>query len=172
MSRTLTAKALTRENFADFGDVLDTDWHNHYPINQGKCQRYHDLAKVEAGGPNGRVLLSIFCGTPYDFPLKLAMVERHPLGSQAFMPLSPRPFLVVVCPDGREGPGTPQAFITAPGQGINYHRNVWHGVLTPIGAKQDFIVIDRGGDGDNIEEFYFSQPYEVRLPEGFESTKA
>lgn len=162
--KTITARPFTREAFAAFGDVLDTDWADHFPINGGKCERYHDLAGVEAEGPNARVLISIFKGTPYGFPLRLAMVERHPLGSQAFMPLSPAPFLVVVCHDGPEGPGEPQAFVTAPGQGVSYRRNTWHGVLTPIGAPQDFLVVDRGGDGNNLEEHHFETPYEVRLP--------
>ncbi len=164
MSRIVTARPLTREAFAPFGDVLDTDCDTHYPINVGKCERFHDLAKVEATGDNARVLISLFKGTPYDFPLQLAMVERHPLGSQAFMPLSPAPFLVVVCHDTPDGPGAPHAFLTAPGQGVNYHRNVWHAVLTPIGAPQDFLVVDRGGDGNNLEEHHFSEPWEIRLP--------
>ncbi|MEQ8448747.1 MAG: ureidoglycolate lyase [Nitratireductor sp.] len=165
MTRAVTAQPLTREAFAAFGDVLDTDWPNHFSINNGKCERYHDLARVEATGPNARVLVSIFKATPYAFPLKLGMVERHPFGSQAFMPLSPAPFLVVVCADGPEGPGAPHAFVTAPGQGVNYRRNTWHAVLTPIGAPQDFLVVDRGGDGSNLEEFFFDAPWEVRLPE-------
>lgn len=165
MKRIVTAKPLSRAAFAPFGDVIDTDWDNHFPINQGKCERYHDLARVEAEGPNARVLISIFKGTPYDFPLKLTMVERHPLGSQAFMPLSPAPFLVVACPDGPDGPGTPHAFVTRPGQGVSYCRNTWHAMLTPIGAPQDFLVVDRGGDGDNLVEHHFDEPWEVRLPE-------
>ena len=112
------------------------------------------------------MLISIFSGTPYDFPLKLTLVERHPLGSQAFMPLSPAPFLVVVCHDGPNGPSEPHAFVTAPGQGVSYPRNRWHAVLTPIGARQDFPVVDRGGDGDNLEEHLFDEPYEIHaLPD-------
>lgn len=164
MTRIITARPLTRENFAPFGDVIDTGGTNHYPINGGKCERYHDLAKVEATGPNARVLISLFKGTPYEFPLKLDMVERHPFGSQAFIPLSPRPYLVVVCPDGPTGPGEPQAFVTHPGQGVNYPAGRWHGVLTPIGEAQDFAVVDRGGDGNNVEEHFFAEPYEVHLP--------
>ena len=163
-ARRIVARPLTREAFAEFGDVLDTDWPNHYPINNGKTERYHDLAPVEAEGPNARVLISIFSGTPCDFPLKLTLVERHPFGSQAFMPLSPAPFLVVVCHDGPNGPGEPHAFVTAPGQGVSYPRNRWHAVLTPIGARQDFLVVDRGGDGDNLEEHLFDEPYEIHLP--------
>ncbi|MET3794440.1 ureidoglycolate lyase [Aquamicrobium terrae] len=168
MSGIILAQPLTRESFAPFGDVIDTDGDNHFPINAGKCERHHALARPEVGGDNAHVLISIARGTPYSFPLTLAMVERHPLGSQAFIPMSPRPFVVVVCPDGPDGPGTPQAFLTAPGQGVNYRRNVWHGVLTPVGEEQDFVIVDRGGDGSNLEEFYFSHPYEVRLPEGFQ----
>ena len=166
MSNIIHAQPLTRDAFAEFGDVLDTDWQNHFPINGGRCERYHDLAPVEAEGPNARVVLSIFRGTPYGFPLKLTMVERHPFGSQAFMPLTPRPFLVVVCHDTVDGPGRPHAFYTAPGQGVSYPRNTGHAVLTPIGEPQDFLVVDRAGDGSNLEEHHFDEAFEVRLPVG------
>ena len=82
MSRIVTAQPLTREAFAEFGDVIDTDWANHYPINGGMTERYHDLAGIEVIGRNARVLISIFRGKPYAFPLELKLVERHPLGSQ------------------------------------------------------------------------------------------
>lgn len=164
----VVALPLTRENFAPFGDVIDTNGDNHYPINNGKCERYHALARAEAGGPNGHVIINLFKATPYAFPLKLSMVERHPFGSQAFIPLSPRPFLAVVAPDTPDGPGQPHAFVTAPGQGVNYSRNLWHGVLTPIGEPQEFVVVDRGGDGSNLEEFHFSHPYEIHLPDSFQ----
>lgn len=161
----LVARPLTRSAFAPFGEVLDAEgWENHYPINAGKCERYHALAEAGATGPNARVILSVFKATPYAFPLKLTMVERHPLGSQAFMPLSPRPFLVVVAQDDGGRPAEPHAFVTRPGQGVNYPRRRWHGVLTPIGEPQDFLVVDRAGDGNNLEEFYFEQPYEIVLP--------
>lgn len=160
----LVARPLTRAAFAPFGEVLDAEgWENHYPINAGKCERYHALAAAEATGPNARTILSVFKATPYAFPLKLTMVERHPLGSQAFMPLSPRPFLVVVAQDDGGRPAEPRAFVTKPGQGVNYPRGRWHGVLTPIGEPQDFLVVDRAGDGTNLEEFHFEEPYEVVL---------
>jgi ureidoglycolate lyase len=167
MSKIITAQPLTRGSFAPFGEVIDFDTDSHYSINGGRCERYHALAKPEATGPNGHVLINLFRGTPYDFPLKLTMVERHPFGSQAFIPLSPRPFVVVACPNGPDGPGEPAAFLTAPGQGVNYPRGLWHGVLTPIGEAQDFVVVDRGGDGSNVEEFHFSHPYEIHLPQDF-----
>jgi ureidoglycolate lyase len=164
VSRVLVAKPLTREAFAPFGDVIDFDGPVRYPINAGMTERIHDLARVEVTGPSARVLISLFRGQPYEFPMKLLLVERHPLGSQAFMPLSPRPFLVAVCTDEDGAPGRPEVFLTAPGQGVNYHRNVWHAVLTPIGEVQDFLVVDRGGDGVNLEEHVFEAPWEIRLP--------
>lgn len=161
---TIYAKPLTREAFEPFGDVIDTNGAASFLINQGKCRRFHDLARVEATGDNARVLISIFRGMPYPTPHRLDMVERHPFGSQAFVPLCPIPFLVIVCPDEDGRPGKPQAFITEAGQGVNYARNTWHGVLTPIVREQDFLVVDRGGDGNNLEEFYFDTPYQIEIP--------
>ena len=167
MSAVVVARPLTRAAFAAYGDVIDKDGDNHYPINAGKTERFHDLARVETTGPDARVLVSIFAGTPYDFPLRLCMVERHPLGSQAFMPLGGRPYLVVVCGNGPGGPQQPEAFVARGDQGVNYPANRWHAVLTPIRAPQDFLVVDRGGGGVNLEEFHFPEPYEIRLPKEF-----
>lgn len=166
MSREIVTRPLTRTAFAPFGDVIETEGANHYPINGGMAERFHDLAKVEATGGNARVLVSIVRGKPYPTPLSLKLVERHPLGSQAFAPLSPRPFLVVVCPDEAGKPGTPRAFLTTPGQGVNYAANTWHGVLTPLGEEQDFLVVDRGGDGNNLEEHFFDEPWTIVLSGG------
>lgn len=165
MTRILTAQPLTREAFSPYGQVLDMEgWDNHYPINAGRCERYHDLVTVDTAGTNARAILSIFKGTPYDLPLKLTMVERHPFGSQAFMPLQPRPYLVIVAQNTTNGPAEPEIFLAGPGQGVNYPRNLWHGVLTPLNEPQDFLVADRAGDEPNVEEFVFDEPYEVRLP--------
>lgn len=164
MTIPITALPLTRAAFAPFGEVIEPDPARAYPINGGMCMRHHDLARVETADPADRVLISIFRARPYAFPLTLRLVERHPLGSQAFMPLSPHPFLVVVCPDDGGRPGAPHAFLTAQGQGVNYPRGLWHGVLTPMGAPQDFLVVDRAGK-DNTEEYVFPEPFTVRLAE-------
>lgn len=161
MTRVLTIRPLTKQAFAPFGEVLTTDGAHHYPINNGMTERYHDLATIEIGGDNGRPLISIFRGQPYALPLTLSMVERHPLGSQAFMPLHQRPFLVIVAPDIGNRPGTPLAFRTQPGIGISFRRNIWHGVLTALEEEGDFLVIDRGGDGNNLEEYFFDEPWVV-----------
>jgi ureidoglycolate lyase len=159
---TILIEPLTPEAFAPFGQVIEMAGANHYPINGGMTERYHDLARVELGGVHARPLISIFRGQPYALPLDLKLVERHPLGSQAFYPLSDRPFLVVVAEDVSGVPATPRAFLTAPGQGVNIAMNTWHGVLTPLEAASDFLVVDRGGDGNNLEEYSFATPYLVR----------
>jgi ureidoglycolate lyase len=159
--KTIKIEPLTRAAFALFGDVIETEGAPHFPINAGMCERYHDLARVETAGPSARQLISIGIGKPYSLPLHLKMVERHPLGSQAFIPLSPEPFLVIVAADENDKPGIPRAFITNGAQGVNYPINAWHGVLTPIGGEQRFLIVDRGGEGNNLEEFFFEEAFLV-----------
>jgi ureidoglycolate lyase len=89
------------------------------------------------------------------------MMERHPDGSQAFIPMSEHGFLVIVAPDVDGRPGQPLAFETAPGQAINFHRGTWHGVLTPLQAPGLFAVVDRIGAGDNLQEHWFETAYVV-----------
>ena len=162
--RTILIEPLSRAAFEPFGQVIETAGAHHYPINNGHTERYHDLADIELAGENARPLISIFVGQPYALPLTLSLVERHPLGSQAFYPLSLRPFLVITAPDLGGVPGTPRAFLTRPGQGVNIAINTWHGVLTALEAESAFLVVDRGGDGTNLEEFSFPEPYTVALP--------
>ena len=160
--REIVIQPLTREAFAPFGDVLEIEGGSSFPINHGMCMRYHDLAKIETTGDNARTLISLLRGKPYELPLKLEMVERHPFGSQAFVPLSGNPFLVVAAHDQPDGPSDPVAFLTKPGQGVNIHRNVWHGILTPLEGQSDFVVIDRGGDGVNLQEHFYPEVFLIR----------
>ncbi|MDB5561819.1 MAG: Ureidoglycolate hydrolase [Hyphomicrobiales bacterium] len=162
--QTILIEPLTVEGFAPFGQVIQTEGAQHFSINSGTTERYHDLARVELGGVHARPLISIVRGQPYALPLTLKLVERHPLGSQAFYPLSDRPFLVIVALDTHDGPDTPRAFRTAPGQGVNLAMNTWHGVLTPLGEVSDFLVVDRGGEGYNLEDHIFSTPFLVKEP--------
>jgi len=163
MTTTLVIEPLTSEAFAPFGQVIVADdAAHHYPINNGMTERYHDLARVELGGAHPRPLISIFRGKPYSLPLDLKMVERHPFGSQAFFPLSPNPFLSIVAPDESGVPGLPRVFLVPPRHGVNIAMNTWHGVLTPLGDDAcDFLIVDRGGDGNNLEEYFFDEPYRV-----------
>jgi ureidoglycolate lyase len=141
--------------------VIQKEGARNFPINDGKCVRFHDLADIDTTGPAARPIVSIFVGEPYDLPLELKMVERHPLGSQAFYPLSDDRFLVIVCDDDGGRAVNPKAFITAPRQGINIYRNVWHGVLTPLEGTCEYIVVDRDGEGNNLETFFFEEPYVI-----------
>lgn len=159
--RNIGIQPLTRETFAPFGQVIETDGANHYPINKGMTERFHDLARIELGGVHARPLISLFKGQPYTLPLRLDLVERHPLGSQAFYPLSDAPWLVIVAPDESGTPGNPLAFRPAPGQGVNIAINTWHGVLCPLDRPSDYLVVDRGGDGNNLEEYTYPEPWLV-----------
>ena len=162
--REVVIEPLSRDAFAPFGQVIETSGASHYPINNGLTERFHDLARIELGGVHARPLLSIFRGQPASLPYRLAKLERHPLGSQAFYPLDHRPFLAIVAPDDGGVPGRPRAFAVGPEQGFNLAMNTWHGTLTPLGAISDFLVIDRGGEGDNLEEYLFAEPYLVVEP--------
>jgi ureidoglycolate lyase len=163
--RDIVAQPLTREAFASFGTVIDKTSAAPRPMNAGKARRFHDLAEIAVLGEGARVVIGLVEAEPYPVPLALSLVERHPYGAQAFLPLNTAPFLVVVCPDEGGRPGRPQAFLTAPGQGVSYGAGIWHGVLTPLGAPQDFAVIDRGGPGQNLEEHVFDEPWTIHLPE-------
>ncbi|TPE52698.1 ureidoglycolate lyase [Amaricoccus solimangrovi] len=162
MSREIAAEPLTPEAFAPFGDVIEARGAPSFRINGGMCDRHHDLARLDFTGPgNPRANISIGFGRPYALPLRLTLVERHPLGSQAFVPMTEDPFLVIVAPDENGVPGRPRAFLTAPGQGVNYLRNTWHGVLTPLGRASNFLIVDRVGGGNNLEEFSYAEPWIV-----------
>lgn len=156
----LKAQPLTEAVFAPFGDVLQTSGDPDKIINHGLCGRFHDRARLDFG-PGGRAGISLFKAKLRTLPLQLDMVERHPDGSQAFVPMSADPFLVIVAPDEGGQPGMPLAFLTLPGQGVNYLRNTWHGVLTPLAGNGLFAVFDRIGDSANLEEFWFPKPHVV-----------
>jgi len=162
----LPVAPLTREAFAPFGDVIEPRPDGDagaYDINGGMVRRHHDLAQVEVG--QGRTLINLFEARPYGFPLEIRMLERHPLGSQAFIPLSSNPFLVVVAPRGEQVPGhAVRAFITDGRQGVNYRAGVWHHMLLALGAPTCFAVIDRGGEGGNCDEITLAQSLRLELP--------
>ena len=159
MTRTLTPRPLTAEAFAPFGQVLEATG-DFRLINDGMCQRFHDLVTLDFG-PGGRAGISVFQAEPRALPYTFDLIERHPDGSQAFIPMTQHPFLVIVA----EGPeATPQAFLTAPGQGINLNRGTWHGVLTPLHAPGLFAVVDRIGPTPNLEEYRHATPWTVIAP--------
>ncbi len=161
MSDTITIEPLTAEAFAPFGDVLSVDGAPTFRINRGLCGRYHDLAHLDFVGSDARAGISLFKAEPRALPYTLDMMERHPHGSQAFLPMTADPFLIIVADDDGARPSRPRAFLSKPGQGVNYFRNTWHGVLTPLTEPGLFAVVDRIGEGSNLEEFWFDTPYTI-----------
>jgi ureidoglycolate lyase len=150
---------LTSAAFAPYGDVLEAVGTPDRMINAGLCARFHDRARIDIA--DGRAGLSVFDAVARSLPYAFDLVERHPLGSQAFVPMTQAPFLVIVAPDEHGTPGTPRAFLTSGAQGINLHRGTWHGVLTPLQAPGLFTVLDRIGEGANLEEYRYAQPWTV-----------
>lgn len=160
---TLSVERLTREAFAPFGDVIELDGARHFPINGGTAERYHDLATVDVTEALGRPLISVFRAQPCNLPLELTSMERHPLGSQAFIPLSDVKHLVIVAPAGEFDPARLRVFAAKGFQGVNYARGVWHHPLIVLERAGDFIVVDRGGSQPNCDEVSLPEPYRVEL---------
>ena len=157
-NRIIRAEPLTAEAFAPWGEVLETTGEPDRIINEGRCGRWHDRARLDV---EGRAGISIFRSQKVAMPYAFRLVERHPLGSQAFLPMTEHPFLVIVAPDEGGTPGRPRAFLTAPGQGINLARGAWHGVLTPLADPGLFAVVDRCAEGPNLQEYRWDQDWTV-----------
>lgn len=157
-TRLIEAAPLTCEGFAPFGDVIDVDnAKRRLPINQGYTTRFHDLARIDVCDGGGEVCVSIFRSTPMKAPVVIRRMERHPMGSQAFIPLERRAFLVVVATPGPFDAANLRAFLARPDQGVNYAKGVWHHFLLALEAQSDFLVIDRKGPGDNLDEISFPE---------------
>lgn len=146
---------LSRAAFAPFGEVIMLDGARHYPINEGTTERYHALATAQNEGQHGQIAISLFRAQPRTFPFKISIMERHPLGSQAFVPMSHDPkdeYLVLVAPPGEFDSQQMRAFICQGFQGVNYAKGVWHHPLIAMDKVSDFIVVDRIGEGHNCDE--------------------
>ena len=155
----LKAQKLTPEAFAPFGDVIDARVSESFPINGGRTQRHHDLARVEILGAPSRPLISVFVSQPVTLPLELELLECHPLGSQAFMPLHEERFVVVVAPPGDDiDPDEIRAFVTDGRQGVNYRAGTWHAIHSVLEREGEFLVVDRAG-ADNLDE----RPMAIRV---------
>ncbi len=159
MTIKLAIEPLTRTAFAPFGDVIEIEGAQHYPINQGYAERFHDLARIDTAPEGGETIISLFRGKPRPLPIEITFVERHPLGSQAFYPLQERDWLIVVAASA--APPTDKslrAFRASGRQGINYARNIWHYPLLVLDRESDFLIIDRKGPGNNLEEVQLPEP--------------
>jgi ureidoglycolate lyase len=149
----LRATALTAEAFAPFGDVIEIDARASRWINDGTCRRFDDLAHIDVLEAGGRPLLSVFEAAPRPLPFRVRVLERHPLSSQAFYPVAAMPFLVVVAEAGPQPiAGRIHVYSSSGRQGVNYRRNTWHHSLIALERTSHFLVVDRGGPGENCEE--------------------
>src|SRR5262249_52144902 len=139
------------------GDVLEVGDTRHYTINQGWAERYADMAKLDLLEQGGAPNIGIVRAKARPMPLKVVLMERHPLSTQMFIPLAPRPFLVLVAPPGELRAEKIVGFKTVAGQGINYGRGVWHHPLIALDQSTDFLVVDRHGKDENCDELALDQ---------------
>jgi ureidoglycolate lyase len=164
MPQFLTIEPLTQAAFAPFGTVIEPDPETMRLINGGSTERFHALGRADVSGEDARVIINIFRGQPRSFPYSVTMMERHPLGSQSFSPMGGGSWLAVVAPDEGGKPGLPRVFLATGAQGVNYGRNVWHHPLMAVGAVSDFLVVDRDGPGNNLEEVFYDEPFVIANP--------
>ena len=150
MDKIIIPKTITNENFSKFGDMITTKDIKSLDINNGYAKRYDDIAKINTSKDNGETTISIFSALKRTFPMKIDMMEKHPLGSQAFIPMKETTFIAFVAPNGdKPDLNKIEAFIIPPGIGINYNPGTWH---FPLISTEDmnFLVVDRKGSGDNL----------------------
>ena len=157
------SQPLTREAFMDFGDILSMDEVAPVMINAGRTKKYAGLSAIRVLD-EAQANISIYRSIPVVFPFRVLKLERHPLGSQAFMPLHSRPFPVVVAPTG-PAPGTAdiRVFLTNGRQGVNLHPGVWHHFQLSLEEESDYLVIDRGGGRENIDECVINDKVLIRI---------
>lgn len=160
----LQPETLTADAFAPFGSVVEAGIQTPMMINGGNTERFHALARVQLGREDDEAIISIFRGQPRQLPMRIEMLERHPLGSQHFQPLGDSPYLVLVAAgDSQPRPDELRLFLAEPHQGVQYHRNTWHHPLLALDQPCDFLVVDRDGEGENCEEIWFPDEYEITL---------
>jgi len=154
----LSALPITPERFAPFGDVIHASADAKAAMNDASFERFSKLADVDADGQQASISIAR-CRMPTSLPYRFDLVERHPLGSQAFVPLSHFRFFVVVAPAAESVEAEDlRAFVTNGSQGVNYHRGVWHMPMIALEDGQEFLIVDRGVDDENCDEHYFSDP--------------
>jgi len=159
MTKLLNMRRLTAVEFAPYGDVIEVAGDPDKIINAGMCGRFHDRAVLDFS--DGKAGISLFSAKARQLPHIVDMVERHPAGSQAFIPITNTQFMVVVADDDAGVPSNLKAFLAMPGQSVNLHRGVWHGVLAPFAESGQFAVVDRIGSGANLEEHWFETPFVI-----------
>ena len=141
---------MTKENFSKFGDMIGTENIKSIEINNGYANRFDDIAKIDTANNNGETTISIFSALKRSFPMKIDMMEKHPLGTQAFIPMKETTFLTLVAPEGKKlEMDKIESFVVPKGKGVNYKTGIWHFPLIST-EDMDFLVVDRKGPGENL----------------------
>ena len=141
---------MTKENFTKFGDMISTENIKPIEINKGYANRFDDIAKIDTANNNGETTISIFSALKRSFPMKIDMMEKHPLGTQAFIPMKETTFLTLVAPEGKKlEMDKIESFVVPKGKGVNYKTGIWHFPLIST-EDMDFLVVDRKGPGENL----------------------
>jgi len=166
--RLIEPVTLDAAQFAPYGEVIEAGAAPAAAMNDASFERYRDLANVDVADGGGRVALSIArCRTAATFPHRIEMVERHPHGSQAFIPLSPFAFVVVVAlPGDTPEPAALRAFVTNGRQGVNYRKGVWHMPMIALEPGHEFLIVDRQPASGNCDEFRLAEPLRLAAPAG------
>jgi ureidoglycolate lyase len=160
----LIPEPLTAEAFAPYGDVIESsDSAETQKINYGHTLRFHNLAELDLTEQNGKALVNIFRTTPMALPIKIEIMERHPLSSQTIFPLGDNPYLVVVAEKGDFNENKIMAFIASPSQGVNYHRGTWHHYSLALNDVSEFLAIDRCAEDKNCDEVTLGTPITIQL---------
>ena len=141
---------MTKDNFSMFGDMISTENIKPIEINNGYANRFDDIAKIDTANNNGETTISIFSALKRSFPMKIDMMEKHPLGTQAFIPMKETTFLTLVAPEGKKlEMDKIESFVVPKGKGVNYKTGIWHFPLIST-EDMDFLVVDRIGPGENL----------------------
>lgn len=153
----LKPEPLTKAAFAPFGDVVEIEGGKPIQINQSFARRFNNLATIDVSSEGGVTNISLFTANPRPQPIVIKLMERHPLGTQMFYPLQDKPWLVLVCRDPND-PSSFRTFSATGRQGVNYYRNIWHFPVLVFDAESRFLVVDRLGPGNNLEEVMLEKP--------------
>ena len=148
--KVIKAKNISKKNFSKFGQIIDTSKKNPININNGYAKRFDNLINVDTSKKRGKAIVSIFNAKKRKFPMKIDMMEKHPLGSQAFIPMEDTKFLIFVAPKGdKPNINKIQSFVVPRQTGINYKTGIWHFPLIST-KNMNFLVVDRKGKGKNL----------------------
>ena len=155
--KVIKAKKITKKNFSKFGQLIDTSKKKPININDGYAKRFDNLANIDTLNGGGKTVVSIFSASKRTFPMKIDMMEKHPLGSQAFIPMEDTKFLVFVAPKGNKPDVNKiQSFLVPKQTGVNYNAGIWHFPLISL-KNMNFLIVDRKGKGNNLVIYKFKK---------------